>query len=123
MQRGDTSDRPQWIVRRHTDRGCLSHSSDLLGLHKSAHMTDVGLNDVHGARAENVVEFEAVDEAFARCDRNAALGGHRGKARRIAGRQRLFNEKRMPGGKCVNVGERRRDGRCASVEVDHDVDG
>src|SRR6476619_4097539 len=60
MQRGDTSDRPQWVVRRHTDRGCLSHSSDLLGLHKSAHMTDVGLNDVHGgARAENVVEFEA----------------------------------------------------------------
>src|SRR6476661_9891050 len=58
MQRGDTSDRPQWVVRRHTDRGCLSHSSDLLGLHKSAHMTDVGLNDVHGTRAENVVEFE-----------------------------------------------------------------
>jgi len=68
-------------------------------------MTDVGLNDVHGARAENVVEFESVDKAFARCDRNAALGGYCGKARRIAGGSGSSMNSGCRG-KCFNIGER-----------------
>jgi len=72
-------------------------------------------------RAENVVEFESVDKAFAVCDRNAALGGYCGKAGVSPGGSGSSMNSGCPG---ASVQYRRapRDGRCASVEVDHDVD-
>jgi len=60
--------------------------------------------------AENVVEFEIGRQGVRPLRSETRLLGATAERPAYRRAQRLFNEQRMPGGKCFNIGERRRDG-------------
>src|SRR5579872_1262513 len=107
MQRGDASDRPKRVVRRHADASSLGHGGYLLSLPQPAAMADIGLDNVDSAVMKQALKLREFYEPLAGRDRNLRIRGDLAQSGQIAGWQNLLDEHRAARGERLNIGQRR----------------